>query len=56
VIIAFATGGVSLAIHAWWLFWVCAAVVVLAIPMGKAIGIMDDTVSSETSDSTDHPM
>lgn len=49
VTLAFAVGGVSLATHWWWLFWACAGVVVLAIPTGKIIGIMDDTVAWETT-------
>lgn len=45
VIAAFITGGVAIMTHAWWLFWACTGIVVLAIPAGKAIGIMDDTVA-----------
>jgi fatty acid desaturase len=44
VIAAFAVGGAAIIEHLWWLFWVCAGVVVLAVPAGKVIGIMDDTV------------
>jgi hypothetical protein len=49
VVLAFAAGGVALALHLWWLFWACAGVVVLAVPVGKMIGIMDDTVAWETT-------
>jgi hypothetical protein len=42
---AFATGGAAIITHAWWLLWTCAGVVVLAIPAGKMIGIMNDTVA-----------
>ena len=49
VVLAFAFGGVALVLHLWWLFWACAAVVLLAIPVGKAIGIMNDTVAWETT-------
>jgi len=49
VVAAFIAGGVAIITHLWWLFWACVAVVVLAIPVGKMIGIMDDTVSWETS-------
>jgi hypothetical protein len=49
VTLAFALGGVSLATHWWWLFWVCAGAVLLAVPTGKFIGIMDDTVAWETT-------
>ena len=38
-------GGVALIFHSWWLWWTCVAVVVLSIPAGKWIRIMDDTVS-----------
>jgi hypothetical protein len=38
------TGGMSIIMHTWGLLWVCIAIVVLAIPAGKMIGIMDDTV------------
>jgi hypothetical protein len=54
VIVAFAAGGAALATHAWWLFWACLAVVVLAIPAGKAIGVMEDTVSWETPAALSH--
>jgi len=42
---AFITGGVAIITHIWWLFWACVGIAVLAIPAGKAIGIMDDTVA-----------
>jgi hypothetical protein len=42
---AFITGGLAIIMHTWWLLWACSAIVVLAIPAGKAIGIMDDTVA-----------
>jgi hypothetical protein len=38
------TGGISIITHVWVLLWACIAIVVLAIPVGKMIGIMDDTV------------
>lgn len=44
VMAASATGGISIITHTWWLLWTCIAIVVLAIPVGKMIGIMDDTV------------
>ncbi|HEX9040870.1 MAG TPA: hypothetical protein VF838_07545 [Trebonia sp.] len=44
VIIAFAFGGVTVIEHWWPAFWVCAGIVFLAIPAGKIIGIMNDTV------------
>jgi hypothetical protein len=42
---AFITGGLAIITHTWWLLWACGGIVVLAIPAGKAIGIMDDTVA-----------
>ena len=44
VMAASVTGGISIITHTWWLLWTCIALVVLAIPVGKMIGIMDDTV------------
>ena len=44
VIAAFCAGGAAVIGHLWWLFWACAAVAVLAVPAGKVIGIMGDTV------------
>lgn len=44
VVAAFSAGGIAIVAHLWPLFWACAGVVVLAIPVGKMIGIMDDTV------------
>jgi hypothetical protein len=41
---AFVAGGFALVFHLWWLFWAAAGVVVLAIPAGKVVGIMSDTV------------
>jgi hypothetical protein len=44
VIAAFVVGGFAIVVHQWWLFWVSVAAVVLAVPIGKVIGIMGDTV------------
>lgn len=53
---AFTTGGVAIIVHAWWLFWACAGIVVLAIPAGKLIGIMDDTIAwGSTSAAAEDP-
>lgn len=38
------TGGISIITHAWVLLWACIAIAVLAVPAGKMIGIMEDTV------------
>jgi hypothetical protein len=48
VIAAFTTGGVAIIAHAWWLVWTCAGIIVLAIPAGKVVGIMNDTVSGDS--------
>lgn len=45
VIATFITGGIAIIAHAWWLLWTCIGIVVLAIPAGKVVGIMDDTVA-----------
>lgn len=54
---AFITGGLAIITHTWWLLWACAAIVVLSIPAGKAIGIMNDTVAwgSTPAASSDPP-
>jgi 4-hydroxybenzoate polyprenyltransferase len=50
MVVAFLTGGIALITRTHWLLWACAAVVVLGIPAGKAIGIMNDTVEWGSSD------
>jgi hypothetical protein len=45
VMAAFLAGGAAIITHLWWLFWACAGIVVLAVPAGKVIGIMNDTVA-----------
>ena len=44
VIAAFTAGGAAIIARLWPLFLVCAGFTLLAIPVGKFIGIMDDTV------------
>lgn len=44
VLAAFVAGGIALVGQVWWLFWVCTGVIVLSIPIGKVVGIMNDTV------------
>jgi hypothetical protein len=44
IIVAFVAGAFGLVFHVWPLFWVCLGIVVLSVPAGKLIGIMDDTV------------
>ena len=43
-IAVFVTGGFTIVFGIWWLFWVCLGAAVLAVPVGKAIDIMGDTV------------
>jgi hypothetical protein len=51
---AFLTGGMAIITHLWWLVWTCISIVVLAIPAGKMIGIMDDTVAWGSTPSATH--
>jgi hypothetical protein len=51
---AFLTGGMAIITHLWWLLWTCIAIVVLAVPAGKMIGIMDDTVAWGSTPSATH--
>lgn len=44
ILAAFVVGGIALIAQTWWLFWVCAGVVVLGVAAGKLVGIMNDTV------------
>jgi hypothetical protein len=44
IIAAFCAGGVAIIEHLWWLFWLCVGVVVLSVPAGKVVGVMEDTV------------
>ena len=44
LVAAFVAGGLAIVNNLWWLFWACLAVVVLSVPAGKIIGIMNDTV------------
>jgi hypothetical protein len=53
IIAAFAAGGVALIIQSWPMFFACVGVVALSIPVGKLIGIMDDTVSWGSSPGLD---
>ena len=54
VIAAFTTGGIALIAHAWWLLWTCAGIVILAVPAGKMVGIMDDTVAWGSTPAATH--
>ena len=54
VIAAFITGGAAIIAHAWWLLWTCIGIVVLAIPAGKVVGIMDDTVAWGSTPAATH--
>jgi hypothetical protein len=51
---AFLTGGIAIIMHLWWLLWACIGIVVLAVPAGKMIGIMDDTVTWGSTPSVTH--
>jgi hypothetical protein len=44
VIAALITDGAALIEDMWWLFWVCAGIAVVSVPIGMLIGIMNDTV------------
>lgn len=48
VIVAFCVGGIAVVGRWWVVFWVCAGIVVLAVPFGKAIRVMDDTIQVES--------
>ncbi len=44
LIAAFVAGAFGVVLKLWPLIWACLGVVVLSVPAGKLIGIMDDTV------------
>jgi hypothetical protein len=44
IIAAFVAGGFAIVCGIWWLFWACLGVAFLAVPVGKAIDVMGDTV------------
>ncbi len=48
------TGGLAIIMHTWWLLWASLGVVVLAVPVGKVIGIMDDTVAWGSTQAATH--
>lgn len=41
---AFVAGAFAVVLKLWPLFWVCLGIVILSVPAGKLVGIMDDTV------------
>ena len=43
-IAVFVTGAFTIIYGIWWLFWVCLGAMILAVPAGKAVGIMGDAV------------
>lgn len=45
VLAASLAAGAALIVHLWWLFWAGVGIVLAAVPAGKIIGIMDDTMS-----------
>jgi hypothetical protein len=54
VVAAFTTGGLAIIAHAWWLMWTCAGICVLALPAGKIIGIMNETVAWGSTPAATH--
>ncbi|WP_062350985.1 hypothetical protein [Herbidospora yilanensis] len=44
----FVLGGAGLVIGSMPLFWTCLVVLVVLVPVGKLIGVMDDTVMAPT--------
>ena len=44
IAVAFVAGGFAVIEESWPLFWVCLAVVVLSVPVGRRLGILGDTV------------
>jgi hypothetical protein len=44
IIAAFVAGGFAIVCGIWWLFWACLGVAFAAVPVGKAIDVMGDTV------------
>ena len=44
IAVAFVAGGFAVIEESWALFWVCLAVVVLSVPVGRRLGILRDTV------------
>jgi hypothetical protein len=44
LIAAFIAGAFAVVDHLWPLFWVCLGITILAVPAGKLVGIMGDTV------------
>jgi hypothetical protein len=47
VLLAFVVGAFAIVFRLWPLFWVCVGVFVLSVPVGKVIGVMNDTVGVE---------
>jgi hypothetical protein len=54
VVAAFTTGGLAIIAHAWWLMWTCAGICLLALPAGKIIGIMNETVAWGSTPAATH--
>ena len=44
LIVVFVAGAFGLVFKVWPLFWVCLGIAILAVPAGKLVGIMSDTV------------
>ncbi|HXP53676.1 MAG TPA: hypothetical protein VN847_01915 [Streptosporangiaceae bacterium] len=43
-IAVFIAGGFAMVFDIWWLLWGCLGAIVLAVPVGKAVDIMGDSV------------
>jgi hypothetical protein len=53
---AFAVGGAALIFGSWLAFFICVGVFLLCVPVGWAIGIMDDTIAWTLPSSEARPM
>jgi hypothetical protein len=55
VIAVVVIGAAAIIAQMWWLFWLSAGLFVLSVPVGKVIGIMDDTVIGDEYVEDDPP-
>ncbi|WP_214107782.1 hypothetical protein [Acrocarpospora catenulata] len=54
VLLVFTCGGLALILNNWVMFWVCAALLVAALPIGHAIRITDDVIAFPENDHNTH--
>ncbi|WP_061296470.1 HGxxPAAW family protein [Herbidospora cretacea] len=47
-LIVFTLGGIGLVIGSMLMFWICLGLLVVLLPVGRLIGVMEDTVSAPT--------